>query len=71
MEYLILSFALAVISVLMHPHAKGKALSNADTAQNNSQHAICMANISAGTLCSESAQVAQKYVLVRGQPLPL
>lgn len=73
MKYLIISLTVAGMTLLINPHAKTteKALYRPGTLQNNSQHSICMANISAGILCSETAQAQQKLVMVRGQPLPL
>lgn len=71
MKFFIISVAVAGIYLSMLPaeRATGRQVLAADH-----QAGVCMANLSAGASCQPAAPVAlseQKYVLVRGQLLPL
>ena len=74
MKYFIISVAVAGIYLSMLP---GKQVAGGQVLAADNQAGVCMANLSAGASCQPAAPVAsielsqQKYVLVRGQLLPL
>ncbi|MEZ0287742.1 MAG: hypothetical protein ACAH05_02130 [Methylophilus sp.] len=68
MKYLIISVLVTAMTLLMH---MPDMPSDSGVTANRRQSEICLRNISAGNPCSDTAQVQQTFVLVRGQTLPL
>lgn len=76
MKFFLISVAVAVIYLSMLP---GKQVAGGQVLAADNQAGVCMANLSAGASCQPAAPVElseqkyaqQKYVLVRGQLLPL
>jgi hypothetical protein len=72
-KYFLISVAVTGICLYLQA---GKQPAGMLVLADDSQAGICMANLSAGTACQpaaplQQAQSQQKYVLVRGQLLPL
>jgi hypothetical protein len=70
-KYFIISVAVAGIYLSMLP---GKQAAGRQILADDKPAGICMANLSAGASCQPATPVElsqQKYVLVRGQLLPL
>ena len=76
MKYFIISVAVAGIYLFMLP---GKQAAGRQVLADDKPAGVCMVNLSAGASCQPAARVElsqqkypqQKYVLVRGQLLPL
>jgi hypothetical protein len=73
MKYFIISVAVAGICLSVLP---GKPSAGSHTLANDKAAGVCVANLFAGNACQPAAQLQpaqsqQKYVLVRGQLLPL
>ncbi|MGQ3169774.1 MAG: hypothetical protein ACT6RZ_05330 [Methylophilus sp.] len=68
MKYFIICVAVAGICISVLP---GKQSADIHMQADDTLVGACMANLSAGAACPPSAQSQHKYVLVRGQLLPL
>lgn len=68
MKYFIISVAVAGICISVW---SGKQSADIHIQADDSLVGACMVNLSAGAACPPSTQSQQKYVLVRGQLLPL